>query len=125
MKSFRRRCGCGSYRELAAYGICGGIAILVCLAAGGIRGFVSSFLAFAIYALPSAAILLVSRRMASSNPMAGALVLQIGLFVRLFLATGLIVVVALAYKELNWPAFLLTLFIVASSPMASQLLFKK
>lgn len=60
-----------------------------------------------------------------TSPIVGAQIFQIGLFARTFLTTILMVVVALVYKELNWPAFLLSLFIVVSAPMAGQLLLKR
>lgn len=112
-------------QELVIYGVSSGITSIVCLLIGGLNAFLSSLIASAIYILPSSALLLISKRLMRTSPLAGAQIFQIGLFARTFLTTILMVVVALVYKELNWPAFLLSLFIVVSAPMAGQLLLKR
>lgn len=112
-------------QELVIYGVSSGITSIVCLLIGGLNAFLSSLIASAIYILPSSALLLISKRLMRTSPIVGAHIFQIGLFARTFLTTILMVVVALVYKELNWPAFLLSLFIVVSAPMAGQLLLKR
>ena len=109
-------------QELVIYGVSSGITSIVCLLIGGLNAFLSSLIASAIYILPSSALLLISKRLMRTSPLVGAQIFQIGLFAR---TTILMVVVALVYKELNWPAFLLSLFIVVSAPMAGQLLLKR
>ena len=112
-------------QELVIYGVSSGITSIVCLLIGGLNAFLSSLIASAIYILPSSALLLISNRLMRTSPIVGAQIFQIGLFARTFLTTILMVVVALVYKELNWLAFLLSLFIVVSAPMAGQLLLKR
>lgn len=112
-------------QELVIYGVSSGITSIVCLLIGGLNAFLSSLIASAIYILPSSALLLISKRLMRTSPLVGVQIFQIGLFARTFLTTILMVVVALVYKELNWPAFLLSLFIVVSAPMAGQLLLKR
>ena len=112
-------------QELVIYGVSSGITSIVCLLIGGLNAFLSSLIASAIYILPSSALLLISKRLMRTSPLVGAQIFQIGLFARTFLTTILMVVVALVYKELHRPAFLLSLFIVVSAPMAGQLLLKR
>ena len=50
---------------------------------------------------------------------------QIGLFARGFIVIGLMLALALTYNGLNWPAFIFTLFMVASAPVAGQFLLKQ
>ena len=121
-KELRRR---GWYESLAAFVLCGGVTALLCLLLAGTRGLVSSLLALAAYALPSALLIVGVMQVTRRHPQAGALLLQVGLVFRTMAAIGLMLLVVLYYKNLHWAAFGFTLFVAASAPMAGQLFLKR
>lgn len=112
-------------RHLVAYVSCCLIAALICAIVGGFSACISSLCASAIYILPSGCMMLVSWLLSRHCPAAGPIVFQIGLFARGFIVIGLMLALALTYNGLNWPAFIFTLFMVASAPVAGQFLLKQ
>lgn len=113
------------YETLAAYVLCGGALAALCFLCAGTAGLVSSLLALGAYALPSVLLVLAVWRLSRSHPHAGALLLQVGLLFRTMAAIGLMLVAVLLYEDLNWAAFLVSLFAAASAPVAGQVLLKR
>ena len=113
------------YRHPVAFIVCGAVAAIICALVGGKEACISSLCASLIYILPSGCIIAVSRFILRQNPEAGSVLFQIGLLARSFVVIGLMLAVALTYDGLCWPAFIFTLFLVASAPMAGQFFIKQ
>ena len=120
-KELHRR---GWYESLAGFVLCGAAMALLCLLFAGQRGLISSVLALATYALPSALLIVSVAQVTRRHPQAGVLLLQVGLIFRTMTAMGLMLLAVLYYKDLHWAAFGITLFVAASAPMAG-LFFKR
>lgn len=121
-KELHRR---GWHESLAGFVLCGAAMALLCLLFAGQRGLISSVLALATYALPSALLIVSVAQVTRRHPQAGVLLLQVGLIFRTMTAMGLMLLAVLYYKDLHWAAFGITLFVAASAPMAGQLFFKR
>lgn len=115
----------GWLNALLSYVSCGAVLAVVGGVAAGWNGFISSLLASGSYIFPSALLMAVVAAVTPRQPHIGAVLLQIGIFVRTLTAIGLMCLAAWSYQNLCWPVFLISLFIVASAPMAGQLLLKK
>jgi len=117
--------GSGWENALFAYVLCSAVAALLCSAAFGLKGLVSSLLASSVYVVPSVLLIALVKLVTGGSPWGGAILLKVGLLIRVVFATALICVVAMFFKSLCWPAFLFSLFTVANAPVAGQLLKKQ